>query len=267
MSESTTMVPPKTDRFQPQAIEAKVVHIPKSLDKGIFTVEAKVIPVETPKPPGLEGLKDVINKDAVDVIEPNDSGIFTAEDKALLAKLEGVIASNIGAFLLIGEALRIIKGRELQRILEPKLTFEQYCTEKWGFGQAYAYRLIRGYECVKHLKETLIPQGVTLFPTNEAQVRPLARLSPKDQAKAWTRILKEAKGGTVTATLVENVAHGAAASKAAKPAASKPEAKAEQNKLETIAQMVENALAVKPAKRSIKQMAAVLTRIQNMLKQ
>jgi hypothetical protein len=66
-------------------------------------------------------------------------------------------------------------------VLEPKLTFERYCEEKWGFGQAYAYRLIRGYECVKNLKVHLAPQGVTVFPTNEAQVRPLTSLPPKEQ--------------------------------------------------------------------------------------
>jgi len=243
-STSVDWVRAKSDRFNLQTIDITPVVAPESQDEPLS------VPQGAPKG------------------ESKDMEVFTAEDKALLLKLEGVIAANIGAFLRLGEALAIIKGRELQRVLEPKLTFERYCEEKWGFGQSYAYRLIRGYECVKNLRDNLAPKGVKVFPTNEAQVRPLASLPPEDQVKIWSRVLKEADGA-VTAVLVENIAHGTAANKAAKAAAvespTKTEASAEYNKLKAIAKLVEKALSDKPTRRSIKKLSAVLMRIQDLL--
>jgi len=230
MSTSTTWVPPKTGRLA---------------NLQTFEVEAVEIP------------------------EPKNLGVFTAADKALLEKQERVIAANIGAFLLLGEALAIIKGRELQRILHAELTFNEYCSKKWGFGQAYAYRLIRGYECVKNLKDAMAPHGVTVFPTNEAQVRPLASLPPEEQVKAWSRVLEKARGN-VTAALVENLAHGPATPKngamdSAKGSVGQAGSSAEHKKLVAIARLVEKALQVQPAKRSIKALSGILMKIQGLL--
>jgi len=201
MSTSTTWVPPIRGRLNPQAIEAEVVVIPESKDEGVVTPEAKVAAAETPKPKSLKGAAEVIKIESVEIIPSRGVLVFTEADKVLLEAQESVIEKYLGAFLLVGEALSIIKGRELQRMLDPKLTFDEYCSKKWGFGQAYAYRLISGYDCVKNLKDVMIPQGVTVFPTNEAQVRPLTSLSPENQVKAWDQILKKADGN-VTATLV-----------------------------------------------------------------
>jgi hypothetical protein len=210
MSASTHWVPPATDRFQ-QAIEVESEVVPQSKDLGGAAPEAKIAAVVAPKPQGLSALADAA-KMAVEIIKSKGVLVFTEADKALLETQESVIAKYIGAFLLVGEALAIIKGRELQRILDPKLTFDEYCSKKWGFGQAYAYRLISGYECVANLRDSLAPQGVTVFPTNEAQVRPLTSLPPKDQVKAWSQVLKKAEGN-VTATLVLNIVKGASAKK------------------------------------------------------
>jgi hypothetical protein len=194
---------------------------------------------------------------------------FTPDDKLLLEKQERIIASHVGAFLLIGEALSIIKGRDLQLIADSKLTFEQYCEKRWDFGKAYAYRLIAGYECVKRLKEELSPNGVTLFPANEAQVRPLAGLKPEDQVKAWPKVLKRANDGYLTAALVEEVVEEMAGkSKTAKSyraTKTNADAKAEQEKLKTIAKIVDKALQVDLAERTIKELSGVLMKIQELL--
>jgi hypothetical protein len=195
---------------------------------------------------------------------------FTAKDEELLEKLEGVIAANIGAFLRLGEALCIIRDRNLQKITDPKLTFDEYCSKKWGFGKAYAYRLIGGYECVRNLEDHLAPQGVKVFPTNEAQVRPLTGLEPEAQAKAWLIVLKKAKGDNITAALVDNVVYGEAAAKPSKQYRTSVDenavAKAGQKKLQTIAGLVAKALKVDPSKRTVNQMSRILTRIQGLLK-
>jgi len=197
---SPTLVPPKTDRFNPQTMEVEVLPIP----------EAKAVVVSEPKG---EGHTTVAAKVAAVEIQPSRGVlVFTDADKVLLETQERVIEKYLGAFLLVGEALSIIKGRDLQRMLDPNLTFDQYCSKKWGFGEAYAYRLISGYECVKNLKDVMAPQGVVVFPTNEAQVRPLTSLPSKDQVKAWSQVLRKADGN-VTATLVFNIVKGASAKK------------------------------------------------------
>jgi len=264
---SVTMVPPQTDRFKPLASQAEGVDIPKSKDAEGVVLEAQFATVGTTEPQGKRGLAGAMVA-AVGIIKSKDIAAFTEADKVMLQKQESVIAQYIGAFLLVGEALCIIKKRELQRILDPKLSFNEYCSKRWGFGQAYAYRLITGYECVKNLKETLGPQGVTVFPTNEAQVRPLASLSPKDQVIAWNEVLKQADGN-VTATLVANIVHGSVAPKAkqgnVRESASEVKAKAEQAKLMTIANLVQKAMSLTPAKHTVKKLLDVLKRIQSVL--
>ena len=114
----------------------------------------------------------------------------------------------------------------------------------------------------------MAPQGVVVFPTNEAQVRPLTSLLPKEQVKAWSQVLKKADGN-VTATLVFNIVKGVSAKKSDKTTAGKEAsgagAEAEQKKLNAIAKLVEKALSVKPAKRSIKGLSEVLEKIQGLL--
>ncbi len=201
--------------------------------------------------------------------EPKGKLVFTAKDKAMLKTAESVIASNIGAFLRLGEALCIIKKRDLQKILNPELTFDGYCSRKWGFGKAYAYRLISGYECVQNLRKQLASKNVTLLPTNEAQVRPLVRLSPTEQVKAWTTVLKKAKGGNITSALIENIVYG----KADKPAKQYRisvnhvvVAKAQHKKLQAIGSLVEKALKVDPSERSINQLSKILMKVRDLLK-
>jgi hypothetical protein len=268
MSEHATWEPPVRGRLNPQTVQAEGVDAPESKDVGIVTPEAKVAAVESPKPQGVRPLKGAMKIECVEIIPSKTVFVFSDADRVLFEAQEDVIAKYIGAFLLVGEALAVIKGRELQRIWNPKLTFDEYCSKKWGFGATYAYRLISGYECVQNLKDQMAPQGVAVFPTNEAQVRPLTSLLPKDQVKAWSQVLKKADGN-VTATLVFNIVKGVSAKKSDKTTAGKEAsgagAEAEQKKLNAIAKLVEKALSVKPAKRSIKGLSEVLEKIQGLL--
>lgn len=207
--------------------------------------------------------------EAVNPVESQDSSEFTAEDRTLLETQEGVIASNIGAFLSIGEALSLIKGRGLHKITEPDLTFEQYCSKRWGFGDKYAYRLINGFDCVANLKAQMTPNNVTVFPTNEAQVRPLTSLpSPKDQVKAWDLVLKKAKGDSITAAMVEAVV-ARLTSKSVKPlkkAPKKAAAEVEQRKLKAIKDLVAEAKKFPKAKVNAKQWKGFLIKLEKLLK-
>src|SRR5271170_1476290 len=95
-----TWVPPATDRLGQQTIEAEVVDTPASKDVRSVTATAKVVAAENQSSRGVL--------------------VFTEADKVLLETQESVIEKYLGAFLLVGEALSIIKGRELQRMLDPK---------------------------------------------------------------------------------------------------------------------------------------------------
>jgi len=203
-----------------------------------------------------------------EIPESKDEGVSTVDDKLLLEKQESIIASNVGAFLLLGEALSIIKGRNLQKQLHPELSFDEYCSKKWGFGKAYAYRLISGYECVQHLKVEMSPHGVTQFPRNEAQVRPLTGLKPTEQVKAWAAALKKADGGSLTGELIEEVVAGLTGKTNKSYRASETKgagAKAEHKKLKIIAGLVGKALKVDPEERSIETLSKVLMKIQKLL--
>lgn len=201
--------------------------------------------------------------------EPKGKLAFGPKDQELFVDLEKRIASNIGAFLRLGEALSIIQERNLQRISDPQLTFDEYCSRRWGFGKAYAYRLIKGYACVINLEKVLKPHGVQTFPTNEAQVRPLTSLKPEQQVNAWVKVLEKANGKGITAVLVDNIAYGQTVKPSRQYRVSVNEevvAKAGLKKLQAIAGIVDKALKVDPSERSINQLSKVLMRIQGLLK-
>jgi len=211
------------------------------------------------QPPGTEAAKPAESKDAP---------VFTDEDKVLLEKQEGVIASNIGAFLVLGEALSVIKDRKLHKITEPTLKFDAYCAKKWGFGQAYAYRLISSYECVEHLKAQLAPKGVTLFPTNEAQVRSMTMWSLEKQVEIWSAVLQKANGDGITAAMVNAVVAGNAEESIKSKATTKTktaDAKTEHKKLKTIAKLVEKAQQIDAAELNFKKFKEIIDKIEKLL--
>jgi hypothetical protein len=199
--------------------------------------------------------------------ESEAEGKFTAADKVLLQTQEQVIASNVGAFLRLGEALSVIKSRNLQKITDPNLKFEDYCSSKWGFGQAYAYKLIAAYQCSKHLQDTMAPNGVTAFPSNEAQVRPLTKLEKTDQVKAWSAVLQKANGGTITAAMVEEVVGDEESGSDTKTTTDAKAAagKAARKTLSAIAKLVEKAMQMDPAEINIKKLQFIIEKIEKLL--
>ncbi len=205
-----------------------------------------------------------------DAPESQDKVAFTEDDIALLEEQENVIASNIGAFLLLGEALNVIQSRNLQRITDPELTFEEYCSSKWGIGDKYGYKLISAYQCVRHLQQKLGPNGVTVYPSNEAQVRPLTKLEPDEQVKAWADVLKQSNGGNITAAMVDEVANGSAAKKDAKSEATPTTKNAattpEHRKLQSIAKLIEKVKQIDRAKLNLEKLLDTINRIEKLLK-
>lgn len=198
---------------------------------------------------------------------------FTESDRALFQAQEKVIASNQGAFLVLGEALHLIKKDNLHEISHPELDFDEYCSKKWGFGQQYAYRLMAAYLCVLHLKTALTPNKVTVFPTNESQVRHIAGLDPDEQVAVWTKVLEQAGGQTITAKLVEESAgsgsdgDNAAVTKAevSDAKAQMAEAKANNRKFAQIIKAIEKFKNTPAEKLSIELLQNIIVKIEEIL--
>lgn len=114
-----------------------------------------------------------------------------------LAELETVIARGLATFVDVGNALLAIRDARLYRGTHD--TFEDYCRERWGMSRIHAHRLIEAAE----VSENLLPMGN--MPTNERQIRPLAKLEPEQQREVWQRVIETAPSGRVTAAHVQAV--------------------------------------------------------------
>ncbi len=104
-----------------------------------------------------------------------------------MAHLEAVIQRYRQDFYAVGKALNEIRnGRHYQKLSFK--TFERYVNVRWDMSKSQAYRLIEAFAVIVNLS----PIGDVL-PKNEAQARPLTRLSPHSQRKAWRGFLKTQK--------------------------------------------------------------------------
>lgn len=112
-----------------------------------------------------------------------------------LTELEEVIAKGRDHFVTVGRALREIRDKRLyQKALFD--TFELYVRGRWDMGRAHAYRMIAFCDIMSNLS----PIG-DILPENEAQVRPLARLTPCEQRELWKDFVKS--GATLTARSIK----------------------------------------------------------------
>ena len=104
-----------------------------------------------------------------------------------MAHLEAVIEKYRQDFYAVGKALNEIRdGRHYQKL--SFTTFERYVNVRWDISKSHAYRLIEAFSVMDNLS----PIGDVL-PKNEAQARPLTRLDPHSQRKAWRGFLKTQK--------------------------------------------------------------------------
>ncbi len=101
-----------------------------------------------------------------------------------LKHLESVLEKNQKSFRDVGRALKEIRDKRLYRA-DSFNRFEQYTKSRWDMGKSHAYRLIEAYEVIANLS----PIGERL-PQNEAQARPLTRLSALDQRKFWREFIR-----------------------------------------------------------------------------
>lgn len=120
---------------------------------------------------------------------------LTAAERDFLDHCEQKIARGLETFREVGEALMAVRDNRLYR--EQYETFEQYCSERWGFTPARASQLVDAATLVELISSTMVneinfttsqpptatPQPESaVTPTTERQVRPLAPLLPPQDA-------------------------------------------------------------------------------------
>jgi DNA (cytosine-5)-methyltransferase 1 len=125
-------------------------------------------------------------------------GVLTPEQREKRDRCEAIVDKSLGTFVEVGEALKELRDGKLY--LETHTTFEAYCSDRFGFERAHAYRLIAAAELVASLS----PMGDK--PSTERQVRPLLTVPPERRQEAWDRAVSTAPKGKLTAAHVESVA-------------------------------------------------------------
>ena len=153
-------------------------------------------------------------------------------DAEFLAEREKTISSGLKKFLEVGTALLEIQNYKNGVLFKQGFgSFENYCRERWGFGQSQAYRLMGDAKIVSAISPMGEKENIPM-PIAERQIRPLALLKkPADQFKAWKAVAAEHKPEDITGKLVnaavkEQIANGALrASKERKPVGKNAEAK------------------------------------------
>jgi len=125
---------------------------------------------------------------------------LTYPEQERLADLERTISKNFQAFYVVGCALAEIQANRLYR--QTNGTFEEYCRERFEIARSTAYQYLKGAEVVDNVR---ICGQIGQAPANEAQVRPLVKLSPENQVAAWREVLDTAPDGRVTAKHVSKV--------------------------------------------------------------
>jgi hypothetical protein len=131
--------------------------------------------------------------EGAEMSEHSIEAISVDESKRLIA-LEQTIKQGLDTFVEVGEALLEIRDSRLYRIEHG--TFEEYCKGKWGMSRFHAYNLINGSKATKN-----VDHGQHK-PTTERQARPLTKLPPEDQPKAWQKAVEIAGNEQPTAKQV-----------------------------------------------------------------
>jgi hypothetical protein len=215
---------------------------------------------DAPKAEVTVKIEPPVSPEAEEVISQEKTPL-TPEEQQLLDQSEKTIKLGLGQFIDVGNALISINDHKLYRIGFE--TFDDYCQQRWNLSDNYAYRLINAARCVAVLKEKLKPEGVTIFPTNESQVRPLLELDEEKQPEAWLQVLKDTGSAQITTSRVQDTVNKLVGKPKSKKRGS-PKARLEkvEKKLEAISAIVNKGLEANLSKEKL---AKLLKQIRDLL--
>ncbi len=139
----------------------------------------------------VEGSIVAIDAAAVKIVSDDSDRMLplSNEEKGRLFELERQVEES---FYRAGTALKEIRDSRLYRLSHT--TFEEYCRERFGFERRYPYQLIDAATVADNIRQCV--RDAHIFPTNEYQLRPLAKLKddPAKQAEVWLRSVERAQG-------------------------------------------------------------------------
>lgn len=141
------------------------------------------------------------------VVAARDSKQALSDHEAKrLEALEETIAAGQRSFVDVGLALVEIQnsganGKALYRA--EHATFEDYCEKRWGLNVRVAQQLMAANRVMGLLSDA--SNCSHSLPQNEAQTRPLTKLTAEDVPKVWAEVVETAPDGTVTAKHVAEV--------------------------------------------------------------
>ncbi|MBD2682659.1 MULTISPECIES: hypothetical protein [Nostoc] len=105
------------------------------------------------------------------------------------------------AFFEAGKALAELRDRRLYR--STHRTFEEYCRDRFGHSRRQSYLLMDAAVIFDNLEQKC-DRNDHILPTNEWQVRPLAKLEPDLQPEAWQQAVESAKGKVPSHRIVKD---------------------------------------------------------------
>ena len=139
----------------------------------------------------VQGAIVAIDVAAVEIVSDQSDQMLplSDEEKGRLFELERQVEES---FYRAGIALKEIRDSRLYRITHA--TFEEYCRERFGFERRYPYQLIDAAIVADNIRQCV--RDAHILPTNEYQLRPLAKLKgdPAKQAEVWLRAVERAQG-------------------------------------------------------------------------
>ena len=134
--------------------------------------------------------------------------MLPAREQKRLDKCEERIAKGmIGAFYEVGTALAEINESGLYQHYG---TFAGYVDERWGMSVRNAQRLIAATSVMDQLRSKPDCDQLVALPTQESQVRHLAKVDPADLPAVWEKVVEKApktedKKPIITEKLVKDV--------------------------------------------------------------
>jgi DNA repair photolyase len=145
------------------------------------------------------------------IIADGEAG-FGPQDRAYLETREKVITRAVTASIAAAQALYEIYSYRDGLLWKPKYkTFEAYCSAKWAYAKAHAYRLVNSgdflVELQKHSPNRGLPEehqspNGDWYPRNEAQIRPVLSLPRDRRIEFWGELVKEAKPSKLTSVTI-----------------------------------------------------------------
>jgi len=113
------------------------------------------------------------------------TGKMTEMETSYLKEYEAMIDMHMGAFMIVGSALKEIRDRKLYRNSHETFEFETYVQKRFDFTVRHAQRIMVAYD----ESEKMRPIGRV---QREFHLREILRLPEKNRLEAWTEIIEKA---------------------------------------------------------------------------